>query len=442
MQDIENFRKSRRRYARLGVPYHRGYLFHGPPGTGKTSLVSALAANFGLSIYAINLAVFNDRSLMNAISQVSPNSIMLFEDIDCMQSGNARVPSNACMNDGARSPDEKNNAAARNGVTLSGLLNVLDGFYAPTNVLFMMTTNRIEALDEALLRPGRIDYKLYLGKASDCQKIELYRRFFPSVSQFEAEAYVEAHAWAETMAEFQGLLLGTERSHGSRKRLKPRFQSCAKTPRFKGLLVHQRLMSSRPGSKEGFMSTLSSRSFLERALHELREIRDEVIDLATDHDIYWKVEHEVIQRNHRLLMIRSAFFDMLNDAYSHSAAMRVRRLVDKDNRTIPLRKLLEELKKYPELLEGQVADSELVADCAELDFVTAKVKDYVDQFVAHDDRSPIAEVPIRRELNAAIELLIRLLRKYYGVLARSDIDVIVDYPEDPLAIFRFAWVEA
>jgi hypothetical protein len=61
----------------------------------------------------------------------------------------------------------------RNGVTLSGLLNVLDGFYAPTNVLFMMTTNRIESLDEALLRPGRIDYKLYLGKASARQKIEL-----------------------------------------------------------------------------------------------------------------------------------------------------------------------------------------------------------------------------------------------------------------------------
>jgi mitochondrial chaperone BCS1 len=58
VQDIENFRKSKRRYARLGVPYHRGYLFYGPPGTGKTSLVSALAANFGLAIYAINLAVF------------------------------------------------------------------------------------------------------------------------------------------------------------------------------------------------------------------------------------------------------------------------------------------------------------------------------------------------------------------------------------------------
>lgn len=54
----------------------------------------------------------------------------------------------------------------------------MDGFYAPTKVLFMMTTNRIESLDEAFLRPGRIDYKLYLGKATARQKIELYRRFF------------------------------------------------------------------------------------------------------------------------------------------------------------------------------------------------------------------------------------------------------------------------
>jgi chaperone BCS1 len=214
LQDIENFRKSRRRYARLGVPYHRGYLFYGPPGTGKTSLVSALAANFGLAIYSINLAVFNDRSLMNAVNQVAPSSVLLFEDIDCMKSGEARLPSNTRTNDGMQARDPKVNVADQNGVTLSGLLNVLDGFYAPTNVLFMMTTNRIEILDEALLRPGRIDYKLYLGRASDCQKIELYRRFFPEVSEFEAREFVQAYSSTETMAEFQGLLLGWEREHG------------------------------------------------------------------------------------------------------------------------------------------------------------------------------------------------------------------------------------
>ena len=214
LQDIENFRKSRRRYARLGVPYHRGYLFYGPPGTGKTSLVSALAANFGLAIYSINLAVFNDRSLMNAVNQVAPSSVLLFEDIDCMKSGEARLPSNTRTNDGTQARDPKVNVADQNGVTLSGLLNVLDGFYAPTNVLFMMTTNRIEILDEALLRPGRIDYKLHLGRASDCQKIELYRRFFPEVSEFEAREFVQAYSSTETMAEFQGLLLGWEREHG------------------------------------------------------------------------------------------------------------------------------------------------------------------------------------------------------------------------------------
>jgi chaperone BCS1 len=210
VQDIENFQKSRQRYERLGVPSHRGYLLYGPPGTGKTSLVSALAAKFGLSIYSINLADFNDRTLMNAVNQVMRNSVLLFEDIDCMKSANARVPSNPCTNDGTQTRNEKENTAEKNGATLSGLLSVLDGFYAPTNVLFMMTTNRIETLDEALLRPGRIDYKLYLGTAGDRQKIELYHRFFPEASEFEAQAFVETYRSAETMAEFQGLLLGLE----------------------------------------------------------------------------------------------------------------------------------------------------------------------------------------------------------------------------------------
>jgi chaperone BCS1 len=93
VQDVEYFRQSKRRYASLGVPYHRGYLLYGPPGTGKTSLVSALAANFGLSIYLINLADFNDRSLMKAVNRVPANSVLLFEDIDCMKSGKARAPS-------------------------------------------------------------------------------------------------------------------------------------------------------------------------------------------------------------------------------------------------------------------------------------------------------------------------------------------------------------
>jgi chaperone BCS1 len=200
MEDIARFRNSKYRYQRLGIPYHRGYLFYGPPGTGKTSLVSALAAHFGLSIYTANLTEFTDRSLMSAVNQVPANSVLLFEDIDCMKSSQARA-------DALAPADAKLNVSSQNGVTLSGLLNVLDGFYAPTGVLFVMTTNHVEKLDRALLRPGRIDYRLYLGKASDWQKLELYRRFFPRSSEAETREFVEASRSAETMAEFQGLLL-------------------------------------------------------------------------------------------------------------------------------------------------------------------------------------------------------------------------------------------
>src|SRR5580658_3661460 len=133
LQDMAAFRKSKQRYRRLGIPYHRGYLFYGPPGTGKTSLVSALAAHFGLSIYTINLTDFTDRSLMSAVNQVPANSVLLFEDIDCMRGSQSRSEASpgAGQNGGAM-VGTKEVAPNQNGVTLSGLLNVLDGFAAPT----------------------------------------------------------------------------------------------------------------------------------------------------------------------------------------------------------------------------------------------------------------------------------------------------------------------
>ena len=190
IEDVASWRVSRERYRRLGVPYHRGYLLHGPPGTGKTSLVSGLAGEFGMLIYAVNLTEFNDRTLKNAVNQVPENSVILFEDIDCMRTGETR----------------SKEGKAEQGVTLSGLLNVLDGFHAPENVIFVMTTNHVDALDPALLRPGRIDYRLFLGCAAASQKVELYRRFFPEAAAEEAQLFANAHN-AETMAEFQGLLL-------------------------------------------------------------------------------------------------------------------------------------------------------------------------------------------------------------------------------------------
>jgi len=203
VEDIARFRSSKQRYSRLGVPYHRGYLLYGPPGTGKTSLVSAVAAHFALSVYCVNLTEFNDRSLMAAVSQIPRDSVLLFEDIDCMKGGQKRER----LSETEKNEEKTGKESINNGVTLSGLLNVLDGFFAPAGVLFMMTTNRVETLDPALLRPGRIDYKLYLGKASDAQKMALYTRFFPNAPELEARTFVRQYSTAATMADFQGLLL-------------------------------------------------------------------------------------------------------------------------------------------------------------------------------------------------------------------------------------------
>jgi len=160
-----------------------------------------------MSIYVMNLTEFNDRSLKSAMNDVPRNSIILFEDIDCMRTGNRRSDVSAESKPGE---NETEKAPTNNvGVTLSGLLNVLDGFHAPDGVVFVMTTNRIEALDAALLRPGRIDYKLYMGEATESQRIELYRRFFPEAALAKAREFAEAHP-SETMAQFQGLLLGVE----------------------------------------------------------------------------------------------------------------------------------------------------------------------------------------------------------------------------------------
>ena len=172
MKDLDRFRGSHARYRRLGVPYHRGYLLYGPPGTGKTSLVSALAAKFGMSLYVMNLTEFNDRTLKTAMNDVPENSLILFEDIDCMKAGNRREDlSESREKQHSATGTEKSDVGDRFGVTLSGLLNVLDGVHAPENVVYVMTTNKVEALDPALLRPGRIDYRLFMGEASESQRI-------------------------------------------------------------------------------------------------------------------------------------------------------------------------------------------------------------------------------------------------------------------------------
>jgi mitochondrial chaperone BCS1 len=167
VEDIERFRAQRDWYTEMGIPYRRGYLFEGPPGTGKSSLVVGLSSHFKSNVYFLKLSDMTDSSLREAICDLRANSFVIMEDIDAVHETHVRKT------------DEAESAPKLRGVSLSGLLNVLDGLLAPAGAMFFMTTNHVDKLDPALIRPGRVDLQLHIGRANEEQKQAMYERFFP-----------------------------------------------------------------------------------------------------------------------------------------------------------------------------------------------------------------------------------------------------------------------
>ncbi|KAJ3180501.1 hypothetical protein HDU87_002010 [Geranomyces variabilis] len=87
LRDLTSFHDDKPFYVRMGLPYRRGYLFSGPPGTGKTSLINAISATYNRDIYYMNLKeIADDAALQSAFDSVPRNCILVFEDIDA-QSG-------------------------------------------------------------------------------------------------------------------------------------------------------------------------------------------------------------------------------------------------------------------------------------------------------------------------------------------------------------------
>lgn len=174
--DLDEFVSSETRdwYMRHGVPYRRGYLFHGPPGTGKTSMVSVIASTYKRSVYRLNLVAprLCDNSLQLAVSQVRDNSIVVMEDIDCLF-GKMR---------------EKNEQFC---VTFSGLLNAIDGLQdASRGVIFVFTSNHPDRLDAAMRRKGRIDVELEFGSCTKWQLRRMFTNFYPDAAPADADAFV------------------------------------------------------------------------------------------------------------------------------------------------------------------------------------------------------------------------------------------------------------
>ncbi|QFP75451.1 AAA family ATPase [Deinococcus sp. AJ005] len=167
--DLGGFFGDREWYAGMGIPYRRGYLLHGPPGNGKSSLVSALAGAFGLNVCVLNLATpdLSDDRLTALLAELPRRALLLLEDIDAVFLG--REP---------RTPSVK--------LSFNGLLNALDGVAAGEGgrVTFM-TTNDLAGLDAALIRPGRADRHLLIDNATHAQVAGMLRRFWPEWNEAE-----------------------------------------------------------------------------------------------------------------------------------------------------------------------------------------------------------------------------------------------------------------
>lgn len=163
LDDLTRYLAAEESYERLGIPYHRGYLFHGPPGTGKTSTARALADALRLDCYYLPLSVVHDdAALMRLLVDVSPRSLLILEDVDVVHAARVR-------DDTAK------------GVTLSGLLNGLDGIVTPHGLVTVMTTNDREVLDPALVRPGRVDVDEFFAPLDEEQFGRLARALLPDL---------------------------------------------------------------------------------------------------------------------------------------------------------------------------------------------------------------------------------------------------------------------
>lgn len=165
VRDIKNYLDSgtRKFYMARGIPYRRGYLLHGPPGTGKTSLSLALAGTFGLELYILHVpSVREDSELGKLFAALPPRCFVLLEDIDAV--GTKR---NLDEEDEESEDDEPfAGGSNRSQVTLSGMLNCIDGVASQEGRIILMTSNVAHKLDKALIRPGRIDRMIYLGNIS------------------------------------------------------------------------------------------------------------------------------------------------------------------------------------------------------------------------------------------------------------------------------------
>lgn len=151
VDNIEKLCQESERLQDLGISTVLGVLLYGDPGTGKSSLIVALANYFHMDVYYLNFGEKdNVKTKLQHISAIRENSLLVIEDIDCYEFAQSR------------DLDSETKKGARD---LAEILKMLDGNGLPNNTIVVATTNYIDKLDSAVKRFGRFDLKLELKRA-------------------------------------------------------------------------------------------------------------------------------------------------------------------------------------------------------------------------------------------------------------------------------------
>ncbi|NLK29166.1 MAG: ATP-dependent zinc metalloprotease FtsH [Clostridiales bacterium] len=157
VQDVIGFIKNPEKYSTVGARMPRGLLFYGPPGTGKTLMAKAIAGEANVPFYAMSGSDFVQMYVGVGASRVrnlfqkakkSEKAVIFIDEIDAIGKKRARNVS--------ASNDERDQ-------TLNALLTEMSGFHDNSGIIVIGATNRLDTLDEALLRPGRFDRQIEIG---------------------------------------------------------------------------------------------------------------------------------------------------------------------------------------------------------------------------------------------------------------------------------------
>lgn len=159
LSDVKRFLGDKAAYMRIGRPYKRVYCLHGPPGTGKTSVVMAVAGELKRNLAIFNVDSLRDDTFIALLSKRPTDAVLLFEDVDSLF--------------------KKRQDLKDTGMSFSTMLNCLDGILHPSGAVIFLTTNHLENLDEALRRPGRVDRMVEVSYSTPAQRVRMWGAVFP-----------------------------------------------------------------------------------------------------------------------------------------------------------------------------------------------------------------------------------------------------------------------